>query len=238
MPVAKELGVSPTAIVGAVANEYDTRKKFNVGKQAIADGFANIWSFEHLQSRKMKPSGGTPGIGYKIMSPRKIDVGPGNIRVDAAISMVQDYVKRYEGTKMDPLGLLKYRNDYNGLVDDLLNFENSRASYAIAGLFLAKGQKLLKRKSLQAWERLSPDQKDALLVTYYKIGEERIKRNIDKRLNPSNRSPESFAYNPRGDGSQQHLNNAENLKKWLKLPRLDYPVSSVGSERKIPNLSR
>ncbi|MCY6380985.1 hypothetical protein [Hoeflea prorocentri] len=241
MPIARELGVSPTAIIGAVANEYDTRKQWGWGVQAGADVWARMSSFgpyPRIPKQRIEPSSGKPGVLRKIVNPFTIDIGPGNIRVDAAISMVQDYVERHKKTKKDPLGLLKYRNDYDSLVNDLLNFENPKASYAIAGLFLAEGQKLLKQKSRHAWDKLSPDQKDALLVTYFKIGKEQIERNIDKRLNAPNRSPGDFAYNPRGDGGQQHLNNADNLRKWLRMPRMDYPTTHLDTGPKQLTIDR
>lgn len=224
VPVARELGVSPTAIVGAVANEYDTRKNVNRGKQAFADWWADRGSYRKYSKQKIKPTGGHPTIPEKLRDRTKIDIGPGNIRVDTAIDLVQRYVQRHSGSGKDPLKLLKYKKDYDRLIDDLLEFDHPETSYAVAGLYLAQGKRLFRRMSNRAWDNLPPDQQDALLVTYYKLGEEQIARNIERRFAARGRPPKDFAFNPRGDGGQQHLNNVDNLKKWLKRRRVDYPA--------------
>ncbi len=55
--------------------------------------------------------------------------------------------------------------------------------------------------------------KDALRVTYYKVGEKTLSRNIDQRIARSRRKKEQFDFDPHGDGGQQHLNNLEEIRK-------------------------
>lgn len=88
--VATQLGVSPTAILGSIANEYNSRitspalSVLGEPFQTAADIFATLHAHSFLYANYQAL------VGYsdeqlaalsKIQNPILIDVGPGNIRI-------------------------------------------------------------------------------------------------------------------------------------------------------------
>lgn len=208
--IAKLLGVSQLAIVGAVANEYDTRYNYDIfftfhGQlpQKFGDWWVEGADFhEELVENYKAVKSGSPNPGSKLGNHIQMDIGPGNIRIETAIDLIRGYVSLFDGTGNDPLDLLKYGDNYPSLVADLLDFKDPTATYAVAGLYLSVAQEFFLEKAPSAWDAMTEDERDALLVTYYKLGGDRIEKNINKSILASTENSTQYKYNPRGDGGQ------------------------------------
>ena len=138
-----------------------------------------------------------------------MDVGPGNIRVETAIDLLKEYDAEHIAKADDPLHLAKYVDHYDTLLKDLSDFDKTDTTFAFAALKVRNADRFFFDKDSTAWNRISDDVKDALRVTYYKMGEKTLSRNIDQRIARSRRKKEQFDFDPHGDGGQQHLNNLE-----------------------------
>lgn len=225
-PWAKEaadrLGVPATAILGAVANEYDTRFNpdltFDIrggAGQAFGDWVGSGRSHENIKNDYDDVKSGNTW-GPKFLHPAMIDVGPGNVRIETAIDLLEDYLASHRSDGRDPLELRQYENNYDKLVDDILDFNQPKATMAFAGLMVAKADAFFKDKNAAAWDRLSDDEKDALRVTYYKLGPEMLSKNIDRKALETDEAGVDFNYNPYGDGGAQHLKNVDAVKQALE----------------------
>jgi hypothetical protein len=225
-PWAKEaadrLGVPATAILGAVANEYDTRFNpdlvFDIrggAGQSLGDWFGNGGFFKSIKDDYEDVKSGN-AWGPKFLHPAMIDVGPGNVRIETVIDLLGDYLASHRSDGQDPLELRQYENNYPKLVDDILDFNQPKATMAFAGLMVAKADAFFKDKNAAAWNRLSDDEKDALRVTYYKLGPEMLSKNIDRKTLETDEAGVDFNYNPYGDGGAQHLKNVAAIKQALE----------------------
>lgn len=218
--------VSPLAVVGAIANEYDTRYNTDLKwtsrgyvVQALGDMFAQPFgfrsAFSHDEMLKYY-SDYESGESRSKLNPAAIDVGPGNIKIATAIEIVKDYTQKYQDSGDDPLDLLQYSQNYGKLVSDIISFDKPGASFAITTAYLKQGEAFFISKDEAAWNRMSPDGRDALLVTFYKLGPEVIEKNIDARIALSKSSGEQFEFSPNGDGGRQHLNNVDTISKYYQ----------------------
>lgn len=222
-PWAKEaadrLNIPAAAILGAVANEYDTRFNPDLAfglRGGAAQAFADWWSAGSSHDEISEDFGDRESgksAASKFWHPAKIDIGPGNIRVETAIDLLKDYLVSHEADGQDPLQLRQYENDYGKLANDLLDFDQPKATMAFAGLMVAKADDFFKGKNAAAWDRLSDDEKDALRVTYYKLGPKALSKNIDPKIAETERAGADFVFNPYGDGGAQHLKNVEAIKQ-------------------------
>lgn len=219
---ADQSGVPATAILGAVANEYDTRFNPDLTSdirgragQAFGDWYGGGRSHEKVKGDYETVKSGNVWES-KLWHPVMIDVGPGNVRIETAIDLLGEYLASHKSDGQDPLELRQYENNYPKLVDDLLDFNQPKATMAFAGLMLAKADAFFKDKNAAAWGKLSDDDKDALRVTYYKLGPETLSKNIDRKALETKGAGADFNYNPYGDGGAQHLNNVAAIKQALE----------------------
>lgn len=221
--VADKLGVSRNAVVGAVANEHDTRfnPDLTLGTrggpyQAGGDWWVSDSTHQELADNYNALKAGNPNFGEKFGNPAMVDVGPGNIKIETAIDLLQEYHAEHATSGDDPLDLEKYVGHYDTMVKDLSDFDKTDTTFAFAALKVRNAEKFFTSKDNTAWNRLSDDVKDALRVTYYKMGEKTLSGNIDKRIAASKQNHVQFDFDPHGDGGQQHLNNLEEIKNAIK----------------------
>lgn len=142
--MAKKLNVSPTAIAGFMAEEYDSIQKKPSLERVFFDFFADLWvtpaqtlvhSHNHYNSEYSDAIGHRgdytkqmvekPAPWEKIMNTMLRDVGPVNFNTRTAIGLVKDYIKWLHDLNPDNpydndfLGLAKYENNYDDLITDL-----------------------------------------------------------------------------------------------------------------------
>lgn len=219
-------GVSPRAVMGAIANEYDTRFNPDLmfdGRgyygQAIGDLFGvswRPWDNDHEYYSQRYELYKSREVTNKYQNPAAVDVGPGNVKIATAIETVRTYTREYRNTGADPLGLLEYSDNCAKLVNDLFSFDSPRASFGIATAYLKGAEAFFAAKDRVAWNKLTSRERDALLVSYYKLGRERLSENIDTRIAIAKKAGADFNFDPSGDGSAQHLENAKALEDVIK----------------------
>lgn len=228
--IAKILGISPALLVGAVANEHDTRfnpdlywKETGAIGQKLGDVLATVDLFnkepighqEIEQNYNQLRAGEENWLG-KLRNPAMVDVGPGNIRISTAVDLLHEYAEQHPDD--DPLALKKYLGRYDALRDDLLKFDKPDTSLAMAGLMTKKAAPFFENIDSAAWQRLTPQQQEALGVMYYKMGPETLEKNISERRRKLNGA--EFNFNPYGDGGEQHLNNSAGIAGALTVGRV------------------
>ncbi|HEX8166342.1 MAG TPA: Hint domain-containing protein [Beijerinckiaceae bacterium] len=216
--VAQRLGISSNAVLGSVANEFDARltaslnpldPTFKLGAvpQMAADLVALRASDAFLRQNLLETQNiseaqaGSAGMAFKLNNPVLIDVGPGNISIRTAIRLLDHYAVENPG---DPLGVLHYRSDYSRLVSDLIDWGQD-TTVKFAGLMIKEAQTFFETNAAN-WNSLSHDERDALMVTYYKLGRERFEQDAAASNNVGQ------PYNPSiGDIGRLHLDNAGEL---------------------------
>jgi hypothetical protein len=230
--IAKILGVPPELLIGAVANEHDTR--FNpdlfwkgtgpivqkLGDVAATVDLLNREPIDHEdidQNYHALRKGERNSFG-KLGNPATVDVGPGNIRISTAIDLLHEYAEQHPVHEDDPLELKKYLGHYDALRDDLLKFDKPETTLALAGLMTRKAAPFFESIDSAAWRRLAPEQQHALGVMYYKMGPQTLEKNINERRRKLNGAV--FSFNPHGDGGEQHLNNLRGINNALRIGRI------------------
>jgi hypothetical protein len=158
----------------------------------IADNFArsNVLPRETLQN---------PSYPDRLTNPVFFDVGPGNIKIRTAISMLQNYNRMFPDS--DPLALKRYNDRYDLLVRDLKD-PDSDTTVKIAGLVAHEGQDFFSNAMTpRRWGALSDDQRAAALTKYYAVGRERMEDDF------RNQGANAGTYMPdfNGDGSDMYL---------------------------------
>jgi hypothetical protein len=217
LDTAKILGVRPNAIAGTVLEELNDAR-FDLGAGRAKAFFHSLGNYNNLTHSEIRKSHADfydaadkdPNLllfsrdtvlkiadysRVKIKYPVLFDIGEGSIQIRTAIDSLNAYNENFPDS--DPLQIKQYNRDYPKLVRDLQD-KNNPLTYKIAGLVVKEAQEFF-RQSIpnNGWDALSSDQQDALIVTYYNLGADRI------LLNAVNAGDN---YNPRvGDGGRQHL---------------------------------
>ena len=113
----------------------------------------------------------------KAAIPVLADVGPANIKLYTAIRLIDKYVA--DNPSGDPLGLKAYQNDLGRLARDLMRLERPVIAQ-VAALGIKEAQDFFiapqagnsqPRVDAANWALLTPEAKDALMVTYMTVGE-------------------------------------------------------------------
>ncbi|MDX0763615.1 hypothetical protein GOD36_15305 [Sinorhizobium medicae] len=112
---------------------------------------------------------------------------------------------------------------------NLLDFNNPDTSLAFSGLMVERAEPFFVGQNKDSWNRLSPDERDALRIMYYKMGPGTLSKNIAKRRAEAQKNGQQYNLNPYGDGGEQHLNNLPGIDNALHLGR-------VQGERAIPHV--
>ncbi|WP_261338516.1 hypothetical protein [Rhizobium leguminosarum] len=223
--VARTLGLSANAVMGAVANEHDTRFNRDLsfdGRGGVAQGLGDLRvalsSRNGIARNYDALNRGVPNLGgFKFFNPASIDVGPGNIRIATAIDVLNEYFAAHTAASDDPLNLKQYDGDYYKLAMDLEDFVDTDVTFAIAGLVIGKADNFFSSKESSAWNRLTSDEQDAARVMFYKMGPNRLSTNIDPRLASAKKTGAQFDFDLHGDGGQQHLNNLGIINAGMQL---------------------
>jgi hypothetical protein len=123
---ARLLGISSTAIAGAIAKENNDYTKAKVDDRAL-DAYAGVSSYlgetQLLAAAKValdfgldqKLSTTFEQVLYKFTYPVIADVGPANIKVTTAFTLLDSYLTKI-GNGNDFLDLRKYANDHGQLM--------------------------------------------------------------------------------------------------------------------------
>ncbi|MGR9225381.1 beta strand repeat-containing protein [Rhizobium leguminosarum] len=225
--IAKGLGISVNALMGAVANELDTRYNPDLAfgsRGGASQSFGDRWLAYHGTNERIAQNynalkRGAPNLGGKLTNLASIDVGPGNIKIATAIDVLNDYLAAHQAASDDPLNLKQYDGKYYNLAMDLEDFVDTHATFAIAGLYIAQADSYFSSKDSAAWSRLTSDEQDAARVTYYKLGPDQLSVNIDIRIAGAKQTGAQFDFDVHGDGGQQHLNNLAIINAGMQLGR-------------------
>ncbi len=169
----------------------------------------------------VKDLSGVPGRLDKLLHPALIDVAPANFKISTAINLITKYASEYP-----TLGLNQYTNDYAKLVNDLID-EQSPLTTQLYGLYLKEAEEwYIDNNAFNGqWDSLPQTYKDALLITFTKLGEEKMEEN--KRDLYLGRG---LPYEPQpgltNSGGMNHLLNATSIGNALNLN--DYTIDLVG----------
>jgi hypothetical protein len=156
-----------------------------------------------------------------VINPALFDIGPGNVKIRTAISMLQNYDQMFPDS--DPLNLKRYNQRYDLLVRDLKD-PDSNTTVKIAGLVAREGQDFfLNAMTPQRWAALSDDRRAALLTKYYAAGKERMQDDfVSKGGNPNTYTPD---FN--GDGSDIYLYRPANAPSNAQSPGSNRRVRQI-----------
>lgn len=229
--VARTLGVSDTAIAGCIAEEMDDArgrgvledaqsafKDWALGGRTHDQIAADYEAWERELAKNPAAGDPTTGdgwladklalLGTKWKFPATLDIGRGKIRVHTAIRMLREYNERYPDS--DPLGIKKYNGAYDKLVADLQK-SGSPATAAFAGLMVQEATRWFESKIPERWERMSLQDRDALIVEYYNQGREQIRAKYEAEMQRDG------IYTPEpGDSGKRHRANAEYIRRVLE----------------------
>ena len=214
--VSEILNVPPVSIAGSIAEEFDSIQRANIVKsignrfldvntemsfshQMILDDYREVSSDEFDKKILRKP-----GVFDKASHVTLRDLGPGNIKLKTAIDLLGEYIEN--NRKSDPLDLKKYVNRLDLLAKDLIK-ENGDATVKFAGLMARQAKRFFRFAASEDWDSFSADEKDALIVTYYNLGRDRILENFLKLREFDE------VYSPGiGDGGVEHLHNSKSIR--------------------------
>lgn len=195
--VGTALGVNPNVIMGAVLEEYNDRYESfsDTAIQAAADLYSAIFNSNHdrisqnyedvkNKSTEWRVAASKSEIS-KLLNPTLIDVGDGNIQIFTALDMLQKYIIDNENPdpmdlNYDPLGLMKYKDNYDELASDLNN-PSSDATIKFAGLKVKEGL-IWGGENVDNWEALSSSQKESFAIYYYNVGEDAANAKRDEAI--------------------------------------------------------
>jgi hypothetical protein len=178
-------------------------------------------------------------IGYYVLPNNvftQLDIGPGKIRIDLAIDMVNRYLAA--NSDNDVLSFKKYQGHYDQLFYDL--YDDPSLTVKLAALVIKDGQDYFTGKgvptyfngtditydhqryssAIEQWNAYTPEQRSALLVKYYAVG--------PKALTAEGRDKGFLSYDLDTHGSNITLfqSNLDELRQALK-KRGRYPLFST-----------
>lgn len=178
--VSDVLGVSSAAIAGAIVEEYDAILSASVAGDVLNSGgelSALIRSHEDLKDDYLylESNGALGAIGQvnKLIHPVLNDIGPANIRVQTAITLLIKYIEVYP---FDPLNIAYLADHYDILVNRL-NDRSDCLTAIFAGLMLKEADEYFEENAPLAWSFYSQDYKDSIAITYFNNGEFRSDKN-------------------------------------------------------------
>jgi len=223
--VANELGVNPEVIFGALVEE---NHDYLAGtfRNWLGDTWATASPLSHTQLlmayKNAKEQGKLDShSGLDKANVILNDIGPFNIKIGTAITLIQEYAAQSSVGK-DPLNLLQYVNDYPKLVQDLMN---GTAAPSVAGLMILKADKyFISHVDADYWSGLSMLERDALRVTFYNFGPVTMEKN---RLENIKQNGGDYRPKPglNTGGGENHIFNAQAIG--LVLGNSDYAAGPL-----------
>ncbi len=220
--VAGSVGVSPLSVAAGIAREqtlksdiYPYQAKRIIGNpiRQTETYILPYFSDSNLRSmydatNKLDPETLMYPGGSAISHPMLFDVGPGNIKLRTAISLLDNYNAQYKSDD-DFLDLNKYSGNLPQFISDLRN-SNSPVTANVAGLLASEATQFYQRHMTPtAWNYLTDDQKAAAVTQYYVRGPEKLTQEADGQefWFPDFSKPGSSFYN--------HKDNADVLRAAL-----------------------
>jgi hypothetical protein len=185
--VAGSLGVSPLSVAAGIAREqtlesdiypYQARRIIGNPIRQVETYFLPYASDRYLRSiydaaSKLDPETLMYPGGSAALHPMLFDVGPGNIKLRTAISLLDNYSAKYKGGD-DFLGLNKYNGNLPQFIGDLRDPKNTLTAN-LAGLLASEATQFYQRHMTPtAWNYLTDDQKAAAITQYYVRGPEKL----------------------------------------------------------------
>jgi hypothetical protein len=167
---ADKFGVSPEAVAGAMGDEYNRSNFFDKYQDEYVKAFGSLEKIED-QIKAGVPKG---FMGKKNVAGH--DIGPGNIRVKTLHQMFVDRVEK--GDLND-----KLKKAMDGVIDSKASRDEQWKQY-VEYATTPEGTATLASAHLEDaaaklaphMEGLSQEEKDAVLVTYYKQGPDYLKK--------------------------------------------------------------
>ncbi|MGO8951930.1 MAG: hypothetical protein ACLPWS_03060 [Rhodomicrobium sp.] len=185
--VAGSLGVSPLSVAAGIAREqslesdiYPYQARHIIGNpiRQVETYLLPYSSDRYLRSiydatNKLDPETLMYPGGSAVRYPMLFDVGPGNIKLRTAISLLDNYNSQYQG-ESDFLGLNRYNGNLPQFINDLRNPGNPLTAN-VSGLLASEATQYYKYHMTPAgWDFLPDDQKAAAVTQYYVRGPEKL----------------------------------------------------------------
>lgn len=226
--VAQILGVSVTAIAGAMAKEryeYDDdpgHAAVNPIQDFLGKTFPdpNVLLQRSYQNMIDKGLVGTIPDGIdKLLYPTMNDYGYANIKLQTAIEVI----KEASTGIITALGLDQYVSNYSLLESDLAANANGVAA-KITGLVVQKADKFFTDHGALGWDTKSESERDALRVTYFANGEQLLEqRYTEQTASGGNYDPQSGGGSSGGDWTK------DNSPRLTQIFGLDYARYTQGT---------
>ncbi len=156
--------VPPVAVAGSIADEYNTR----TGAKAVVDWIQDEVLLDFMPNFAIEVDAYF-GFQSKLLNATKHDIGLGNIKIETAKEIYEQYPQEFENKNMD----------YSDIVDYIMSNEGT---VHMAALVIRKAKKIFE------FDVLDKPQGDveAIYVTYYKQGDSYVDRyNAKKLTDPS-----------------------------------------------------
>jgi len=151
---ARKYGVPPIPIAGSIADEYNTR----TGMKSAIDWFQDSILIG-MMPNSFIATDVRVGFQSKFLNATKHDLGSGNIKLETAKKIYEQYKSTFSQQQMDWSDLVEYILTDKGTVH-------------IAALVIKKAQ-----TKLASYVKGLPDEvKEAIYVTYYKQGPSYVAR--------------------------------------------------------------
>jgi hypothetical protein len=208
---AAALGVSATAIAGAMAEESNDYwlNLINQSKNYFSDIYARVVNFTSDMwladyAAVHGDIGYVPSMAEKFLHPVYMDLGQGNFKMTTAIRLVQ------ENASNPNLGLGVYINNYSQLAADLVDPSNG-VTAKLYGLMIKEADAWFTSPEHNAygadWATLPQEIKDALYVTYVNLGAAQMQTKFNETTFNGTYDYEPLPAVGTG-GGLNHLNNA------------------------------
>jgi peptidoglycan hydrolase-like protein with peptidoglycan-binding domain len=151
---SKLMGVPPIAVAGSIADEYNTMK----GIRSAVDWFQDNVLLHFMPNFAIEIDAWV-GFNTKFLNATKHDLGIGNIKLETARQVYEQFKSTFDSKKMNYADLVEYLRSDKGTVH-VASLVIKKASQDLADL--VKGY--------------SPEKTEAVYVTYYKQGPSYIQR--------------------------------------------------------------
>jgi hypothetical protein len=178
---ASIIGISVSSIAGAMGEEYDAYVRQPIGN-ALGDTYAKYFGYRFHESWKRVYDANKDELGVphraagKFLQPIFSDIGPANIQIGTAIGLVEKYALEFP--ELDLAQYTDANKGYLKLIEDLSE-DNHFLSAIITGLMVKEATDWFRNNNAQGpggmtWDEMPQEYRDALLVTYFNLGEKQM----------------------------------------------------------------
>ncbi len=186
--VAGSLGVSPLSVAAGIGREQTLESDYYKYDPVRVLGNPTVKSWklnglmeksdqdiraEYNATNKLDPETLMYPNYSAVRHPMLFDVGPGNIKLRTAISLLDNYNAQFQAEN-DFLGLNKYVGNLPQFIGDLRD-PNNNLTANVSGLLASEATQFYKdHMSPEGWDFLTGDQKAAAVTQYYVRGPEKL----------------------------------------------------------------